>query len=188
MRILGKTKKLIRDKDFKEIMSAEFISVTGGLIAGFFLAKITNHFELIPGLLIVIPGLLEMHGNILGSLAGRISTRLQSKQLEPRFYKSKILIDNIVASSLLMFIVSIVLGIISFIFTSILFDKIEINILYVCIGAAIISALLTIPLTVKSVFYIFKKNLDPDDIIGPYVTTIGDIISIISVLVIIMIL
>lgn len=188
MRILGKTKKILLDKDFKEIISGEFISVTGGVLAGYFLSRITNHLELIPGLLIVIPALLELHGNILGSLSGRISTRLHLKQLKPKFYKSKILSDNIIASFLLMALVSLIIGLIAFLATSIFFKQVEINILFISFGAGIVSALFTIPLTVKSVFYLFKRKLDPDDIMGPYITTIGDISVIIAVLIVLLVI
>ena len=72
MKIIGKKREKVIDKDFFEISVSELISVTGGIIAGIFLLGLIDKLSLIPGLLILLPGFLEMHGNISGSLTGRL--------------------------------------------------------------------------------------------------------------------
>ena len=106
MKILGKR---VIDKDFKEIFTSEFFSVTGGLLAGIFLLVLVNKLELIPGLFILLPGFLEMHGNIFGSLAARLGALLHTKHIKPKFEHNKILYINIFSSILLLIIVSLFL-------------------------------------------------------------------------------
>ena len=55
---------MLISKNFKEIFTAEFISVTGGLIAGSLLVFQVDKLLLLPGLFILIPGFLEMRGSI----------------------------------------------------------------------------------------------------------------------------
>ena len=73
MRILGKTKI---EKDFLEISFSQLLSITGGVIAGTFLVSLIDNFGLISGLFILFPGLLELHGNIYGSLSARLGNLL----------------------------------------------------------------------------------------------------------------
>ena len=88
------------DEEFREIFFSEIISITGGLFAGTMLAVFVNKLFLIPGLLILLPGFLEMRGNISGSLAGRLSVDLHLKKLKPalKFKNNVLLKDNIAAS------------------------------------------------------------------------------------------
>ena len=64
------------DKDFKEILFSQSMAVIGGIIAGTLLALYTDKILLIPGMVILIPGFLEMRGNISGTLSARLSSGL----------------------------------------------------------------------------------------------------------------
>ncbi len=180
MAILGKKREKVIDKDFFEISISELISVTGGIIAGVFLLSLIDKLSLIPGLLILLPGFLEMHGNITGSLAGRLSTALSRKKIKPKFTKSKFLIDNILATVFLVLVVSLVLGLVAYLAVYLFSNINDIRVLYIALFAAILTIILEIPITILSTFWLFRHKYDPDDIMGPYVTTLGDIISIIS--------
>lgn len=181
MKLIVRTKEFIADKDFKEILPAELGSITFGLIAGILLTTITGKLELIPGLLILLPGFLEMHGNILGSLSARLGTKLHTKEIKPKFNYNKVLKDNVLASAFLMILVSIILGILAYLAIFFIFKVNSLNILFISLFASIISIILTIPLTIWMSFWFFKHNYDPDDIMGPYITSLGDIISVIAI-------
>ncbi len=182
MRILGRHKKVI-DKDFLEIVSAEFISVTGGVLAGVLLTLLTGKIELIPALLILLPGFLEMRGNISGSLAARLGASLHLKKIRTNLKSNKLLNENVIASIILAIIVSIALGIIAYLITYFIFDINNTNIIFIALIASILSTIIEIPLTVITTFWLFKHKYDPDDIMGPYVTTIGDVVSVISLII-----
>lgn len=166
--------------EFREILSAEFISITGGLLAGILLAGMAGRLELIPGLLVLIPGFLEMRGNISGSLSARLVTALYLGTLKPTISGKPLLVQNVLAALSLSVVVSALLGVGAFgiiaFTTSVLFYKI--------IAIAVIAGLLTnvieIPSTVALIFWLFRRGYDPNNIMGPYLTTSGDIVSLIS--------
>ena len=70
------------DKRFEEIFSAQLVSIIGGLIVGTLLAVYKDKILLIPGMFILLPGFLEMRGNISGTLASRLSSGLFLKVIK----------------------------------------------------------------------------------------------------------
>src|SRR3989338_6868860 len=98
------------DKEFNEILSGQIVSLIGGLIAGTLLAVYTDNLLLIPAMFILIPGFLELRGNISGSLSARLSSGLFLGLVKPRFDNSYLLRGNIIASFLLTLFVSALLG------------------------------------------------------------------------------
>ena len=176
MKILGKKRV---DKDFLEISVSQFISITCGVIAGIGLLSFIDKLVLIPGLLIMLPGFLEMHGNISGSLAARISVLLHTNKIKPK-HPNHLIKENVNASIFLFIITSIILGLLAFVITYLLFGVIEYNLLYIILFATLITVIIEIPITVLTTLWLFRHDYEPDDIMGPYITTIGDIISIIS--------
>lgn len=170
-------------KDFREILFAEIISVTGGLIGGLLLSNYLGKLELIAGLFILIPGFLEMRGNILGTLSARVSSGLILGVLKPVYKLNKILKGNISAAFLLSIITSIILGIMALGFSQFLFGVGTIRIIYLALIAGVLASVIEIPLTISFDFWLFKHGLDPNNIMGPYVTTLGDVISIVSLLI-----
>lgn len=163
--------------DFKEISAGQFISITGGLIAGIILASLEKDLLLVPGLLILIPGFLEMKGNVNGSLASRLSSALHMGHIKPQIRNTPFLRENVLASFLLVILIGFVLGIVSFIATYIYFKVFYIKIIYISLITAFISTFLSIPTTIMTCFWLFRNGHDPDNIMGPYVTTTGDVIS-----------
>lgn len=176
------------NKDFAEIMSSQFVAVTGGLLAGSLLAFFTNQLLLVPGLLVLIPGFLEMRGNITGSLSARLSSALHLGTLSPNARKNNFLRANILASWWLVVMVSLILGMVAYLAIFLFFKISEPRIIYIAFFAAIISNIFILPLTTRTTIWLFKKGYDPDDIMGPYNTTIGDVISVLSILIAIIII
>ncbi len=170
-------------KDFREILEGEIISVSGGLFAGLLLVSFVNKLALIPGLFILLPGFLEMRGNISGSLASRLSSGLFLGALKPRFHRNRILKGNILGSFLLVVILSLFLGTIAYVVNLWILQINSPSIIIVALVAGVLSNLIEIPLTVAMTFWLFRKGHDPNNVMGPYVTTIGDIVSIIALLI-----
>ncbi|MDP2908287.1 MAG: magnesium transporter [Nanoarchaeota archaeon] len=171
------------DKSFKEIFLSQIVSIIGGLIAGTILALYTDKLLLIPGMLILLPGFLEMRGNISGSFASRLSSGLFLGVINPNKVKTKIIRGNLLSSFLLAIIISFTLGLIAFLFNLLVFKIAVSKIILLPLIAGIIANAIEIPLTLVVTFYLFKKGHDPNNIIGPFVTSTGDITSIASLLI-----
>lgn len=173
----------IFDKNFSEIFSSQIVSIMGGLIAGTLIAIYTNKLLLIPGMLILLPGFLEMRGNISGSFASRLSSGLFLGLIDPNKYKTKIIRGNLISSFSLAIFVSLILGLIAFIFNYFILHALTFNIILLPLIAGIIANAIEIPLTLVTTFYLFKKGHDPNNIMGPFVTSTGDITSILALLI-----
>lgn len=178
----------IFDINFKEIFSSQLVSIAGGLIAGTILAIYTNKILLIPGMLILLPGFLEMRGNISGSFASRLSSGLFLGAIKPDNLKTKIIQGNLLASFLLAIFVSFALGLIAFVFNFFVFHNLTIQIILLPLIAGVIANAIEITSTLFFTFYLFKKGHDPNNIMGPFVTSTGDIVSIVSLLIALVIL
>ncbi len=142
----------------------------GGAFLGAYFQKLMLHY---PAILIILPGLMGLRGNVFGSLGSRISTRLYIGDLEPsireRHVSNNILL-SIVASSLPAFI----LWLISVIkLQSPAFDALEI-----VISSSVFIGLVLGITTAWVVILAFRKRVDPDNVAGPAITTIADMISI----------
>lgn len=175
-------------EDFKEMFAAEVVSTTGGIAAGALLAFFTNKLELIPGLFILMPGFLALRGSIAASLAARISSALHMKNKMAEDERSRFGKQNLHASFLLAIVGSLFLGLVAYMGTRIAFGINEPTLIAIALIAAFISNVLLIPITFGTTVWLFKHGYDPDNIMGPYITTIGDIISIISLLIAVSIL
>ena len=166
------------DRNFREIFSSQLVSIAGGLIAAYI-----DKLLLIPGMLILLPGFLEMRGNISGSFASRLSSGMFLGVIRPKIKETKIIKGNLFASFLLAFLVSVALGFIAFFFNILVFNEFTLKIIFLPVIAGIIANAIEIPLTLFFTFYLFRKGHDPNNIMGPFVSSTGDITSIVSLLV-----
>ncbi|HLD15901.1 MAG TPA: magnesium transporter [Candidatus Nanoarchaeia archaeon] len=171
------------DKDFKEILFSQSMAVIGGIIAGTLLALYTDKILLIPGMVILIPGFLEMRGNISGTLSARLSSGLFLGVFKSSKEKKNVVSGNIIASFILAAIVSLILGLIAYLFNYLIFKVSTPEIIMIALVAGILGSLIQIPLALFFTFYLFKKGHDPTNIMGPLLTTTGDIISILALLI-----
>ena len=174
-------------KDFLEILSSQLVALTGGIMAGTLLAIFTNKLFLLPGFFILLPGFLELKGAIAGSMAARLGTELHTRKIKVSG-KSKLISENEEASFILILFISLILGAFTYLLTYYLFGHNNPKIILIPLIASIISSILLFPLTVKLTLWLYKNHKDPDNVMGPYVTSIGDIESIIALLITIAIL
>ena len=93
---------MYKKRDFSEILSSELVSVTGGIISGTLLAIFTDRLFLLPGLLILLPGFLELQNASSGSLAARLGSELHTRRIRPG-KKSRLITENKMASFILFF-------------------------------------------------------------------------------------
>ena len=171
------------DKNFNEILSFELLALVGSLLAGTILASYFDKLFLLPGIFILLPGFLEMRGNISGAFSSRLSSGLFLDVVKPNKLNTRIIRGNLLASFLLVILISFLLGLIPFLFNYLILDIFTPKIILVPLIAGIIANLIEIPFALLVTFYIFKKGHDPNNIMGPLVTSTGDVTSIISLLI-----
>ena len=176
-------KPALFDKNFKEILSFQLLSLIGGLIAGSLLAWKVEALYLIPGLFILIPGLMEMRGGIAGPLASRISSGLFLKVIDQRHPSARILRGNVLASFILTLLASALLGIMALALTFIITGKLVLVLLPIALIAALLANIVEIPLTIALTLMLFSARHDPNNIMGPLITSVGDILGTLALII-----
>lgn len=176
------------DRNFKDILSSQIVSVIGSLLAGTLLALYMDKLFLLPGMLILLPGFLEMRGSISGTFASRLSSGLFLKVINPDKVETRLIRGNVIASFLLAMAVSFALGLVAFLLTLVLLQQSIPQLIIVPLLAGIIANAVEIPLTLFMTLYLFRKGHDPNNIMGPFITSTGDIISILSLLAVMMVI
>lgn len=167
----------------KEALPFELISVIGGILSGLILSKIENTFSDISGLLVLIPGIMSLRGNISSSLGSRLSSSIHLGLVTHIDWMNEELISNIIGSMILTVIVSFLLGLLNHT-ALVLFNLKSIGCIYLILISVISGFFSGIILSIISVFLAigaFNIGLDPDNILTSAIATIGDLLSIIMI-------
>ena len=169
---------------YREALPILLIALGGGLFAGLVLEGILESVERFPGLLVMVPVFLATRGNVYGALGGRISSGLHQGLIPPRFERNERLINAVLASFINGIGISIVIGVITWI--ALLVIGWEAAALYELVGIMLIAGVLTSVVLIAGllalIFTGYKYGYDPDNLVGPIVTTLGDIFGMLFLL------
>jgi mgtE-like transporter len=150
----------------------------GAIVAGSTLSLMVDLFKSIPGLIVVIPAIIAMRGNICTALGSRLGSAYHLGVINSENLWNNELKQNIIGSFILSFIFSIIIGILAYILSYLLgVSPDPFKLILIVIIAGIISATFLSLLTIGIIYIVFKRGLDPDNITGPALATFGDMIT-----------
>lgn len=163
---------------YREALPALVASLVGGLIAGLVLSGMRAELRGVPGLLVLVPALLATRGNVYGSLGARISTALHQGLIEPRVRAGDERLRAAVAAALANgLLASSFAAVAAFAILTVLGGPVAP--LPILIAIAVLSGLLSgitlAGVVVTAVFAGYRRGHDPDTLVGPLVTTTGDV-------------
>lgn len=164
----------------KQSLLILFISVIGEGITGFILTGMKSKLATLPGLLILVPALTDLRGNVGAAFGERLSTMLHLGIVKPVIKVTNIIKHNILASLTLTIAMAFTIGIIAP-YVSKLFHITSIGALrlsMISTSAGIVSSVILLPVVFVLVFFSFTHHIDPDNIIAPMLPVIGDIITV----------
>lgn len=171
---------------YRQALPVIAVSLIAGLFAGTILASDTMRANIaeVPGLLLLLPAFLATRGGVYGSLGARLSTGLHQGIIEPRFRPSRRLTNAVVASFLNGMTVSVFIAVVTYA-TLVLFGDggSLFQLVGVMVVAGFLSAVLMITVLISVIFVGYRRGLDPDNVIGPVVTTLGDVFGVFFLLV-----
>ncbi|MEM2918722.1 MAG: magnesium transporter [Candidatus Altiarchaeota archaeon] len=164
----------------KESYIAIFITILTSLFAGIFLGKSTELLKSIPGLLVLIPGAIDMRGNIFSTLGSRLGSKFHLGLIEKFDIKNKFIRDEIYASLTLTFLLSIFLGILAkFLSSSLGIESISVySLILISLIGGVTSGIILLILTFIISFTAYAKGWDPDNVTAPLITALGDLFTI----------
>jgi mgtE-like transporter len=154
----------------------------GAMVAGLALGLMIDLFEKIPGLLIIIPAVIDMRGNINTALGSRLGSAYHLGVINLENLYNDELKQNIIGTIALSFLVSFSIGALAFI-TSLFIgvNPDPLKLILIVVFAGIISGFILTLLTIIIIYLVFRRGWDPDNITGPALATFGDIITIICI-------
>ncbi len=169
---------------YRESLPILGITLLGGLFAGAVLEGLVEYVVRFPGLLVAVPVFLATRGNVYGALGGRISTGLHQGLIEPRLAYDERLANAVLASLINGTGISIVIGILSWGVLQILGR--ESAALYEFVAILLLAGVLTSVIMIVGllglIFVGYRLGYDPDNLVGPIVTTLGDIFGMLFLL------
>ncbi|PUA31891.1 MAG: hypothetical protein B9J98_05200 [Candidatus Terraquivivens tikiterensis] len=171
-------------KIVKESTVAEILSVSGGVVAGIILSSMTGILERVPGLLAAIPAFLNMRGAVFSSFGARISTRLHIGELEPKYRLRGLALEEALAAFTLGISQSVLIGMLAYVVSLFMGTSPSLlHLLGIFAIAGILSNVIMIVITFYSDVWLYRRGIDPNNVIGPYITTIGDTIGLLTIII-----
>ncbi len=154
----------------------------GAIVAGSTLGVMADLFKEIPGLIVVIPAIIAMRGNISTAFGSRLGSAYHLGIIDADNLWNEELKQNIIGSLVLSFFIAIIIGALSYV-TSLLFHVYPnpIKLISIVLLAGIISAVILTMMTIGIIYLVFKRGYNPDNITGPALATFGDIVSMLCI-------
>lgn len=168
---------------YRESIAVLAVSLAAGLFAGSILGTegMTEAFERYPGLLLLLPAFLATRGNVYGALGARISSGIHQGLVPPRFERSRRLLNAVTASIINGVSISIFIGFAAWLIL-VLLDR-PVTPLIELVGITFVAGVLTSAVMIVGllllIFAGYRRGIDPDNLVGPIVTTFGDVFGVI---------
>jgi len=179
------TIRSVASDGFRRALPAVGVSALGGLVAGSVLAGMEAELTAVPGLLALVPAFLAIRGSVYGSLGSRLSTAVHQGLVDPTLAGDRRVRAAVVAALLV--------GVTASLFAAVVAAAVlpalgrPVAPLPVLLAVAACSALLAgvvLATTVVAVVVLgFRRGVDPDNLVGPAVTTAGDLFGLVALLV-----
>lgn len=169
-----------RKKVLLETLPVLFLCALGGALSGFILGGMVDVLRMIPGLIALIPALIDMRGNISSTMGSRMGSAYHLGIVEHGL-SSKVTMENLKSSWALSLFIGAILPLL-FWATSLFLAfnigmKVLITLTIISILTGISSGFILSLGTYFIVMIAIKLKIDPDNITGPLLTTIGDVLT-----------
>ena len=151
----------------------------GEIFAGRLFGGMTEFIEVLPGLIVLIPAIMGLKGNIDVTLGSRLGSAVHMGVISADKIWNTETKENVVASITLGAIMAVIAGIFAHL-TCIMFGLKSIGLLKLIVIAFINGVLAGSILsffTIGIIILSFRRGYDPDNITAPLLATIGDIIT-----------
>jgi len=163
----------------REALPFELIATVGGVVAGIILSGMTNELGMIPGLLVIYPGVLGLRGNISSTLGSRLGSAIHLGLITDLDRHNPELMNNISGSLILSVITAFILGILGhFVTLALGFESAGVlKLTLICVISAFTSGVILSFVAALLAVGMFRFGFDPDNVVTPSIATIGDIVS-----------
>ncbi|MHA1804776.1 MAG: magnesium transporter [Promethearchaeota archaeon] len=161
-----------------ETLPSETFSIIGHLIAGIILTLLILPFKSFIILIVIIPALLSVRGNVSGPFYARTSRDLMLGDFNKQTWT-----ENILATYVLSLICSFLIGIFSLFLNVILIKCGTISnfqLIFTPMLSVSISLSISVICSTLLNYITFHRGLNPNNVVPPIMTTLDDFLTIIS--------
>jgi len=175
--MVGSVSKIVKENTLALLLSAVL-----SIFAGMFLQMNLERMVMLPAVLALIPPINGMAGNVGSILGARLGSALHLGIVKPALKKQRALgermLDSVKSGITSFFVISVVVG--GWAWARGLANPVAFAATFFLTG------LILIPLVILSSTFIaifsYMRGLDPDNIVGPLLTSIADILGVLSFL------
>jgi mgtE-like transporter len=181
----------VADRDSKgrivrEAFPSEIVSIIGDICAGVILSVLILPFQSFILLILIIPALLSLRGNLSGPYIARTSRDF----IIGEFNKSSF-IENVLATYSLALVTGLIIGMISILLDYFLIRLFLIpltSLLFIPIISISLTLSVSIPCSTMLNYLAFKNGMDPNNVVNPVMTAIDDFLTVICFFITLLIL
>jgi mgtE-like transporter len=171
------TARDVSARAYREALPALAASTVGGLFAGVVLGGMRPELRAVEGLLVLVPALLATRGNVYGALGARLATALHQGLVEPALVPDERVWRAIAAALANGLTASAFAAVAAFVALVGLGRPVAPLPVLVAVSllAGVLSGLALVLAVVSVVFAGYRRGYNPDTLVGPIVTTTGDV-------------
>lgn len=170
---------------YREALPVLTVSAGGGLFAGTVLGGMEAELRVVPGLLVLVPALLATRGNVYGSLGARLGSALHQGLIEPAITLANPRLRGAITAALFNgLLVSSIAALFAYGALRWLDRPVASPTTLVAIAllAGLLSGAILATVVVSVVMTGYRRGFDPDTLAGPVVTTTGDVVGMLALL------
>ncbi|UCE35983.1 MAG: magnesium transporter [Thermoplasmata archaeon] len=152
----------------------------GEVFAGMLFGHSGKSLEILPGLIILVPALIGLRGNINTTLGSRLGSAAHMGLISHKNFWNDEMKENVKASLFLSVVMAFIAGLLAAITTFIMRSSsfnVVMKIVTIAVVAGSIAGIILAFITIGIIMYAFKRGLDPDNVTGPSLSTFGDLIT-----------
>ena len=166
-----------KDASAKQILFGQIVGVTLSIIAGIILDSSKETFIIIPGTLLLLPGLIDVIASVTASLSVKINHHLKDTD----FKKSVIAVHDAVYSLAILMVSTLILSVFTVLVGAVFFEINAVKIITISLLTSLGVGVIAFPLVIIGVIIVRKLKLNPDNIVGPIETSVVDMLVVILI-------
>ena len=174
----------------RETILVLLLSALGSIAVGFLLGTAETIINSLPGLIVLVPPLMSIRGAIGGAFSARLSTALHLGTIKPILRNNTTAFKkSFFATLILTAVLPLWIGALSYLVTS-LFNvggETHLSLLgFILIAelSGLLSGFLQALVSILLSIITYRRGLDPDVVVAPIIYTTGDVIGVISLVLI----
>lgn len=166
--------------DGAQTLTALAVNSTTSIIAGVTLGALTDTFERLPGLLVLVPAAIGLRGNVFSALGSRLSTAVHIGEFTLTRRRGTVLVENVIGALILTSGLSLALAAGAWLLARALLDTTPIplvDLATISIAGGLLASAVVLAVTIGLAVLAARRGWDLDNLVAPVVSTLGDVLT-----------